>query len=30
VIDRTGTQDTDANFLNAADVFRINLESEDA
>jgi len=29
-IDRTGTQDTDANFLNAADVFRINLESEDA
>ena len=29
-IDRTGTQDTDANFLNAADVFRINLESDDA
>jgi hypothetical protein len=29
-IDRTGTQDTDANFLNAANVFRINLESNDA
>jgi hypothetical protein len=29
-IDRTGTQDTDANYLNAADVFRINLESDDA
>jgi len=29
-IDRTGTQDVDANFLNAANVFRINLESNDA
>jgi hypothetical protein len=29
-LDRTGTQDTDANFLNAADVYRINLESNDA
>ena len=29
-IDRTGTQDSNANFLNAANVFRINLESNDA
>jgi hypothetical protein len=29
-IDRDGTQDEDANFLNAANVFRINLESNEA
>ena len=29
-LDRTGTQGTDANFLNAGTVFRINLESDDA
>lgn len=29
-LDRTGTQDTDANFLSASNVVRINLESDDA
>ena len=29
-LDRVGTQDSTANFLNAANVFRINLESNDA
>ena len=29
-LDRDGTQDSSANFLNAGTVFRINLESDDA
>jgi hypothetical protein len=29
-LDRVGTQDSNANFLNAGTVFRINLESDDA